>query len=144
MSTTPNPTSPPLSTEPETGVTDEERFASMLAYLSGLIGYVVPIPFVNLVGPGAIYLIYRDESKFIAFHALQALYIHLLALCVFVGLTMGIILTLGVGYLIAKPFFWLLWWVVVVSTLVLAIKAYQGRNYSLWLIGRWARNRVRA
>lgn len=144
MSSSPTPTSPPFSTQPETGVTDEDRFASMLAYLSGLIGYVVPIPFLNLVGPCAIYLIYRDESKFIAFHALQALYLHLLSLFIFVGLTMGVILTLGFGYLLAKPFFWLLWWAVMVSTIVLAVKAYQGQSYSLWMIGRWARDRVAA
>lgn len=123
-------------------LTDEERISAMLAYLSGLIGYVVPIPLVNLVGPCAFYFIYRDESKYIAFHALQAIYMHLLALCVFTGLVLGTIFTLGIGYIIAKPLFTVLWFAVVVTTIVLAVKAFKGERHALWLIGRWAEARL--
>jgi len=132
----------PTQPHSATALSDEERISAMLAYLSGLVGYVVPIPLVTLVGPCAFYFIYRHESKYIAFHALQAIYMHLLALCVFVGLVLGTILTLGIGYIIAKPLFTLLWFAVVITTIVMAVKALQGERHALWLIGRWAEDRI--
>ena len=133
---------PPDPPHPASGVTDEERFASMIAYLSGLVGYVVVIPLVSLIGPCAMYFIYREQSKFIAFHALQAIYLQLASLCIIMGMAIGTILTCGIGFIIAKPILGLLWFVMVVTTLFMAVKANRGEIYELWSIGPRARRRV--
>ncbi len=134
----------PLPEPPQgaSGRTDEERFVSMLAYLSGIVGYVVVFPLVNLIGPCVFYYLYRHESKFIAFHALQAIYLQLAALCIFAGLTIGTFLTCGIGYIIAYPLFGLLWIGMLVTTIFMAVKAHQGKIHELWSIGPRARRRV--
>jgi uncharacterized membrane protein len=49
-------------------VTDEERLWAMLAHLLALLGYVVWLG--AYIAPLVIYLVYKDKSQFVAFHAL--------------------------------------------------------------------------
>jgi uncharacterized protein len=75
--------------------TQDERLMAMLAYL---------LAFPTLfVGPLIIYLIKKDQSRFVAFHALQALLLHLLLYAVgavfgILGLVLGFV---GLGLVMA-------------------------------------------
>jgi uncharacterized Tic20 family protein len=69
-------------------VTDEERLWAMLAHLLALLGYVVWLG--AYIAPLVIYLVYKDKSQFVAFHALQSLFFQLAllvvaAICALVG-----------------------------------------------------------
>jgi hypothetical protein len=61
-------------------VTDEERLWAMLAHLLALLGYVVWLG--AYIAPLVIYLVYKDKSQFVAFHALQSLFFQLALLVV--------------------------------------------------------------
>ncbi len=75
-------------------VSDEERTWAMLAHLLTLVGYVVWIG-AYLV-PLVIYLVYKDKSPFVAFHALQSLFFQL-ALLVVVAILLLLSLTVVFG-----------------------------------------------
>jgi uncharacterized Tic20 family protein len=71
-------------------VTDEERLWAMLAHLLALLGYVVWLG--AYIAPLVIYLVYKDKSQFVAFHALQSLFFQLallvvVAICVLLAIT---------------------------------------------------------
>jgi hypothetical protein len=115
-------------------VTNEERLWAMLAHLFGLIGYLVALG--QYIAPLVIYLVFKDRSKFVAFHALQSLFFQLAVLVA--GVISGILvfLLIGIPLLI----------VVAVGSLiyiiVAAIRAYNGELFEYWLVGRWARDIV--
>ncbi len=121
---------------------DEYRVAGSLAHLSALAGYLLPIPLANLAGPIAFYFIYREESQFVAFHALQAIYLQVIALFVVGGAIVGTVLTCGLGYFIAVPTVAVLGVVMVVLTIIGGVRAGQGRMDELWIVGPWARERL--
>jgi uncharacterized Tic20 family protein len=116
-------------------VSDEERTWAMLAHLITLVGYVVWIG-AYLV-PLVIYLVYKDKSSFVAFHALQSLFFQLAVLVVAAMLlvlsltivlacvTIPALIVLGVGAL--------------AYVIVAAIRAYNGELFEYWLVGNWAR-----
>jgi uncharacterized membrane protein len=87
-----------------------------------------------------IYLVYKDRSQFVAFHALQALFFQLLALAVAIALMLFSIVTLGLGVLLAVPLAIALAIAVLVYTIIAAIQANNGVWYELPIVGRWARN----
>lgn len=53
------------------GLTDDEKLWGMLAHISALSGFL--IPFGNILGPLAVYLIKGTESEFVIEHAKKAL-----------------------------------------------------------------------
>src|SRR5262249_28202433 len=75
---------------PET-ITRDERTNAMLAHVLTI--------FAGFIAPGIIYLVKRRESRFIAFHALQAFFWHMLQMAVFflgfVALAAVMITTVG-------------------------------------------------
>lgn len=81
----------------------------------------------GLLGPLVLYLVKKDESEFIAFHALQSLYFGLAFLILSI-VTCGIgAILLGIPYLVFE----------VIATM----KAYEGEWYELPVVGRYARER---
>jgi uncharacterized membrane protein len=90
-----------------------------------------------------IYLVYKDRSRFVAFHALQALFFQLLALAVTIALMLFSVVTLGLGLLLAAPLAIALAIAVLVYTIIAAIQANNGVWYELPIVGRWARNTLR-
>src|SRR5437762_2734938 len=64
-----NPDAPPEE------ITRDERTNAMLAHLLTI--------FAGFVAPGVIYIVKRKESRFVAFHALQAVLWHLVLFAVF-------------------------------------------------------------
>lgn len=75
----------------------------------------------GLVGPFVVYMVRKDESAFVAFHALQSLYFGILFLAVS-------LLTCGVGALFL---IWPYLWFEGVATL----KAFDGEWYQLPIVG---------
>ena len=109
----------------------DEKLWGMLAHLLALLGYVVVVG--EYIAPLVIYLVYKDRSQFVAFHAL-------LALAVSVALMLFSIVTLGLGLLLAAPLEIALAIAVLVYTIIAAIQANNGVWYELPIVGRWARN----
>jgi len=116
----------------------DEKLWGMLAHLLTLLGYIVMLG--QYIAPLVIYLVYKDRSQFVAFHALQALFFQLLALAVSVALILFSIVTLGLGVLLAVPLAIALAIAVPVYTIIAAIQANNGVWYELPIVGRWARN----
>ena len=116
----------------------DEKLWGMLAHLLTLLGYIVTLG--QYIAPLVIYLVYKDRSQFVAFHALQALFFQLLALAVAIALVLFSIITLGRGLMLAAPLAIALAIAVLVYTIIAAIQANNGVWYELPIVGRWARN----
>jgi uncharacterized Tic20 family protein len=114
----------------------DEKLWGMLAHLLTLLGHVVVVG--EYIAPLVIY--YKDRSRFVAFHALQALFFQLLALAVTIALMLFSVVTLGCGILLAAPLVIALAIAVLVYTIIAAIQANNGVWYELPIVGRWARN----
>jgi hypothetical protein len=75
----------PFPGAPSAALTQENRLLAALAHLSFITGFW-------FVAPIAIYVIKRKESRFVAFHALQA---------VLVQVVFGVVMTLGfIGFIV--------------------------------------------
>jgi uncharacterized Tic20 family protein len=106
--------------------TNEEKLWGMLAHVSALLMLASAVG--QFIAPLVIYLIYKDKSKFIAFHALQSLYWQLAILLV------GLVIC-GVGVVVTVP-------LGLIMAIVVGIKAYDGELYEYWVVGEWARRQV--
>ena len=113
----------------QNGLTIEERTWAMLAHLSALLGYVAVLG--QYIAPLVIYLVYRERSRFVAFHALQALYFQLALLLLWVVVFVATFVTCGLGAICALvPIVLNL-----VFVLVAAIRANSGEWYELPVVG---------
>jgi uncharacterized protein len=139
-----------MSTDPTTGqaassdsidgsppaISQDDRLWAMLAHLAGLAGYLGGV--LQYVAPLIIYLVYKDKSHFVAFHALQSLYFQLGILVA--GVIAGLItlVTCGVG----APLLVALGVGALVYVIIAAIKANQGEWFEYWLVGPWAKRTI--
>ncbi len=80
--------------------TAEERNLAMMAQIFGLAGYVTG--FGQIVCPLVLWIIKREESPFVAFHALQTALFHiaLAVAAIVIGVVGGVLMIVGVGFLI--------------------------------------------
>jgi uncharacterized protein len=68
------PAPSPLPPEFQTaGATVDQRNWGMIAHLAALAGLVFPL-FGTMIGPLIVWLIKKDESRFVAFHAVQTMF----------------------------------------------------------------------
>ncbi len=108
----------------------DERTWSMLSHLSVLVW---PITGFLPVAPLIIWLVYKDRSPQVGFHALQSLWYQVawLALGTVGGFlaTVFTILTLGFGILLVVPLAVVLGVIPFVHQLYAAYKVYQGEDY---------------
>ena len=90
-----------------------------MALVSWILSIVAPV-----LGPLIIWAIKKDQSKFVAFHAMQA---------VFFGLAMSAIaiVTLGIGGIITGP-------ALLIVSIIWALKANKGEVAAMPVIGGWA------
>lgn len=114
--------------------TGEEKFWGMLAHVFGFAGYIVGLG--QYIAPFVLYVIYKDKSKFIAFHAMQSLLFQLL---VAVALTISGALTIVLIGFVLLPVVGV---VAIVYVIIAALRAYKGEWFEYWLVGRWARKIV--
>jgi uncharacterized Tic20 family protein len=119
-------------------VTDEERLWAMLAHLLALLGYVVWLG--AYIAPLVIYLVYKDKSQFVAFHALQSLFFQL-ALLVVAAICALLAITIVLAC-IAIPLALVVSVGALAYIIVAAVRAYNGELFEYWLVGKWARQIV--
>ena len=117
--------------QPET--TQDDRLWSMLAYV---LTFFAPI-----IAPLVIYLIKKDQSRFVAFHALQSLFFHLGPVVGSIVVSVFAMIPI-VGCLAVIP-----WAALAIAglvfTIIAAIKSSGGEWYEIPLIGPLARGQVR-
>jgi uncharacterized protein len=129
--------------------TSDERTWAMLAHLSVLANLVTG--FLGPVAALLIYLVYKDRSRYVAYHALQST-INQLIWWVGGGALIGVIwavtgmLSIIIIGLLCIPFSLLLTILVLAMPLVSliygvvgAIEVNQGRDFRYWLVGDWVR-----
>lgn len=119
--------------------TQDDRLWSMLSYVLSI--------FTSFVAPLIIFLVKKDSSRFVAFHALQGLIMHagigVLSIAVFIlSFVLGMLGPLG---LLSIPLFiavWVLGIAAFVFTIVAAIKSFAGEWYEIPVVGKIARQQV--
>ena len=124
-----------------------ERVLASAAYLSALGGFW-------LIVPAALYLWKGRESRFLGFHAIQAVMLQVAlipigALAVGVSLGLGMLID-GIGGRVASALWIVMVFLVVglavmlpaAATLWMGLSALRGQPKALPLLGRWARRVV--
>jgi uncharacterized Tic20 family protein len=122
-----------MSVEPTPGgteITQDDRTMAMLAYILGI--------FTGFVGPLVIWLIKKDQSRFVAYHSMQALMFH-------AAITIGYVLSsflmmVAIGFL-TYPAFGIL---SLVFSIIAGMAANKGEWYEIPLVGKFARQQVGA
>lgn len=139
------PINPPAPLSPA-----DERTWAMLAHLSVLINLVTG--FLGPVAALVIYLVYKDRSRFVAFHSLQSLIFQLVAwigsgiVAVILWTVGGILSMICIGVLII-PLAMLLSLIplaALVYGVIAGIQTYQGVDFRYWLVGDWTERMMAA
>lgn len=118
---------------PPATLSQDEKLWAMLAHLAGLAGYLGGV--LQYVAPLVIYLLYKDKSRFVAFHALQSLYFQLAVLVATIIAGAIAFVTCGFGVVLLPA----LLVGALVYVIIAAIKANQGEWFEYWLVGPWAK-----
>ena len=141
------PTPPTISTQVLSP--GDERTWGMLAHLSTLLNLVTG--FGGPIGALIIYMIYKDRSRFVAYHALQAMLFQLIwwfggglligMMWAIVGLLSAIVVGLVLVPVAAclTPLLALLPLGALIYGIVGAIQMNQGQDFKYWLVGDWVR-----
>jgi len=144
----PPPVTPtPVTTyaPPQPMAPGDEHTWGMLSHLSVLLNLVTGFggPIAALI----IYLVYKDRSRFVAYHALQSLVFQLIwwvgggALAGITWAISGVLTAICVGVLL-MPFaflFSLLPLGSLIYGIVGAVQTSQGQDFKYWLVGDWVR-----
>lgn len=109
----------PIVAQPPGDTTQDERIMAALSH--GMTFFEG-----GLLGPLILYLVKKDSSQFVAFHALQSLYFGI----AFFVLSIA---TCGLGAVV-------LVWPYLIFEGIATLKAYNGEWYELPIVGRYARN----
>jgi uncharacterized membrane protein len=130
-------------------IPERERDDAMAAYLMMFASLAIglPIPLVNLIASVIYFLVNRKSSSFAAFHSLQALLTHVPVVLLnagAVGWLIGILVSQA-GF--HAPFFWYLFFTVLVNiayiawSIVALIHASKGRFFYMPVVGRFCFSR---
>ncbi len=125
-------------------ITERERDDAMASYLMMFASLAVglPIPLVNLVASVIYFLVNRKTSRFVAFHALQALLTHVPVVLLNAGLVAWLVTILATQSGFHPGFFWYLFFTVLVNiayivwSIVALVHAHKGRFFYMPLVGR--------
>lgn len=118
--------SPPLGDTPS--ITQDDKTMAMLSYILGI--------FTGFVGPLVLWILKKDQSKFVGFHALQALLLHAV---VVVGYILSSLLVFAfVGFLTYPAFFVL----GLAFSIIAGLAANRGEWYDIPVIGQFARQQT--
>jgi uncharacterized Tic20 family protein len=105
--------------------TTEERVAAFVAIFLALQ--------TGFVGPLIVWILRKDRSPFVAFHALQAVYFELAVIVA--GILCGLLMLICVGFVLLPA----LLVGKLIYELIIALKALDGEWAEFWLVGGWAR-----
>lgn len=133
------PVIPPIPLSPA-----EEKQWAMFAHLSVLINLFTG--FLGVAAPLVIYLIYKDRSRYVAYHSLQSLIFQ--AICWFGGSVLAIISSMLSGVipfigLLCLPFaciFGLLPLIALVYGTYGGIQINNGQDFKYWMVGDWVQS----
>ncbi len=123
----------------------DERTFAMLAHLSVLANL-----FTAFLGPAIpliLYLVYKDRSRYVAYHSLQSLFFQLIAwvgggALTAVAWTITSVLSAFLVGLLCIPFaciITLLPLASIIYGIIGAAQCSQGQDFRYWLIGDWVR-----
>lgn len=139
------PPQPPQYMPPQPLSPSDERTYAMLAHLSVLANLITG--FLGPVAALIIYLMYKDRSRYVAYHAMQS-FVFQLIWWVGGGIFAGILWAIS-GALIAvligcvlmplALLFTLLPLGALIYGIVGGIQCNQGQDFKYWLIGDWVR-----
>jgi len=147
---TPEPPNMSVPTNPSHPMTPgDERTWGMMAHLSTLLNLVTGFggPIAALI----IYLVYKDRSRFVAYHALQAMVFQLIWWFgggVLIGLMWAIVgalsaILIGIVLIpvaaVLTPILALMPVGALIFGIVGAVKVSQGQDFKYWLAGDWVR-----
>jgi uncharacterized Tic20 family protein len=122
----------------------------MLAHLSILLNLVSGV--LGLAAPFVIYLIYKDRSRYVAYHGLQSLFFQLVfwvggGILTAVAWTLtGVLSAILVG-LLCIPLAALISLVplgALIYGVIGGIQCSQGQDFRYWLVGDWVRGTLTA
>jgi len=133
----PSPGGVPLPPELQAaGASKDDRTWGMVAHLAPLAGLVVPL-FGNILGPLVVWLIKKDVSPFVAYHAKQSMWFQIFAAIVGVVLWMVGLLTC---VLMPLPILWGLG--AMVYAVYGGIQVSGGKDFEYYWVGQWVRRSV--
>lgn len=144
--TTPTPAA---QTAPLPMTANEERTWAMLSHLSVLTNLITG--FLGPIAALVIYLMFRDRSRYVAYHALQSMIFQLIwwggggVLIGVMWAAVGILSALIVGIVlipiacIFTPIIGLMPIAALVYGTVGGIQTSQGEDFRYWLVGDWVR-----
>ena len=159
-----------LATPIKTGPTSNERIWAALAHASVLLTFALGVStgglavIVAALVPLAIWLVFRDRSRFVAFHAMQATVFQLAALAAWLGLlVLGLVVLIPawivtvllmvvlIGFLLlpvvlvltiaVAAALALLPFAILVYGLYAAFEVYGGKPFRYWLVADWIEGR---
>jgi uncharacterized Tic20 family protein len=132
----------------------EERMKSLLSHLSILI------PNIGIMAPILIWVTQRENSKFVRFNSLQAIFFQLISIAIMMlFIFVGIVLMLvsmpsaianpnaepGTLFFVSMIFFFLyfpIWFIFIIYAIVGAILTYKGKIFRYILLGKIIENKV--
>jgi uncharacterized Tic20 family protein len=141
----PHPPQPPAPLTPS-----EERSWAMLAHLSILLNLVTGL--LGPVGALIIYLVYKDRSRYVAYHSLQSLIFQLIAwvgggiLTAIAWTITGVLSAILVG-LLCIPISLVISVIplgAIIYGIIGGIQCNQGQDFRYWLVGDWVRETLTA
>ena len=106
-------------------ISPDDKTMAMLAYILGI--------FTGFLGPLVLWLVKKDQSKFVAFHSLQALLLH--AVVTIGYIISSVLFIVFVGFL-TMPVFGLLG---LVFSIIAGLAANRGEWYDIPVIGKIVR-----
>jgi len=110
----------------------DERTWGMIAHLAALAGLVF-LPFGAIVGPLVVWLIKKEESRFVAFHAKQCMWLQIFAL----GAT--IVCALLFFLFVTIPLAFLAYLGGMAYAVYGAIQVSSGKDFEYYKVGPWVR-----
>jgi uncharacterized Tic20 family protein len=124
-------------------LTSDDRTWGMLAHLGAVAGLVIGAGTIGWLAPLIIWLIYREKSPYVAFHALQELFFQIAWAAIFIvgWMITGVLMMLLIGFLLV-PVMVALAFVPIVWSVIAAIKANNGEWYEYPVVGRMALNNL--
>ena len=110
----------------------EHRTWGMVAHLAALAGFVVP--FGNIVGPLVVWLIKKDESPFVAYHAKQAMWFQ-----IFVAIVGVVFALVGLVICVTIPLAILVGLGALAYAIYGAVQVNGGKDFEYYWVGEWVR-----
>jgi uncharacterized Tic20 family protein len=121
------PPSDPAPAESAPALTSDDRLWAMLAHISGLVAGA--LGGMTFLGPLIVWLIKKDQSRFVDYHGKEALNFQLNVLIYSLILVAISIATCGMGVWVTAPLLGVLGIYVTVISIVAGVKANSGEYY---------------